>query len=60
MWGTGVEAIMMAWLRTGINPLLRRLESRILKDLIPAAKRGRWFAEWNREAMLQMDSKASG
>ncbi|WP_218640465.1 phage portal protein, partial [Rhodovulum sulfidophilum] len=42
MWGTGVEAIMMAWLRTGINPLLRRLESRILKDLIPAAKRGRW------------------
>ncbi|MBL3571528.1 phage portal protein [Rhodovulum sulfidophilum] len=60
MWGTGVEAIMMAWLRTGINPLLRRLESRILKDLIPAGKRGRWFAEWNREAMLQMDSKAKG
>ncbi|OWU77607.1 phage portal protein [Marinibacterium profundimaris] len=60
MWGTGVEAIMLAWLRTGINPILRRNETRVLKDLIPPERRGKWFVEWNREAMLQMDSRAKG
>jgi phage portal protein BeeE len=60
MWGSGVEAIMLAWLTLGINPQLRRNEGRIHKDLIPPGKRGRWYVEWNREAMLQMDSKAKG
>ncbi|WP_121062201.1 phage portal protein [Chachezhania antarctica] len=60
MWGSGVEAIMLAWLRMGINPLLRRFETRITKDLIPPGRRGKWFVEWNREAMLQMDSRAKG
>lgn len=60
MWGSGVEAIMLAWLTLGINPQLRRNEARIQKDLIPPGKRGRWYVEWNREAMLQMDSKAKG
>lgn len=60
MWGTGVEAIMLAWLTLGINPMLRRIEARILKDLVPPERRGRWFVEWNREAMLQMDSQAKG
>lgn len=60
MWGTGVEAIMLAWLTTGINPQLRRIEARVLRDLIPAEMRGRWYLEFNREAMLQMDSKAKG
>lgn len=60
MWGSGVEAIMLAWLTLGINPQLRRNEARIAKDLIPPGKRGRWYVEWNREAMLQMDSKSKG
>lgn len=60
MWGTGIEAIMLAWLTLGINPALRRNEARIAKDLIPPERRGKWFVEWNREAMLQMDSKAKG
>lgn len=60
MWGSGVEAIMLSWLTLGINPLLRRIEARIAKDLIPAEKRGRWVFEFNREGMLQMDSKAKG
>lgn len=60
MWGSGVEAIMLAWLTLGINPQLRRMEARAQKDLIPPGKRGRWYLEWNREAMLQMDSKAKG
>ncbi|MFQ6550494.1 phage portal protein [Aestuariibius sp. 2305UL40-4] len=60
MWGTGVEAIMLAWLTTGINPLLRRIEARIWRDLIPAARKNTDYYEVNREAMLQMDSIAKG
>lgn len=60
MWGTGVEAIMLSWLTTGINPLLRKIEARILKDLIPQSQRRNWYFEFNREAMLQMDSGAKG
>jgi HK97 family phage portal protein len=58
MWGSGVEAIMLAWLTLGINPQLRRFEARIKKDLIPLDRRAKWSVEWNREAMLQMDSKS--
>ncbi|SFR40541.1 phage portal protein, HK97 family [Yoonia tamlensis] len=58
MWGSGVESIMLAWRTMGINPLLRRIEARINRDLIPANKRDVWYWEWNRDAMMQMDSKA--
>ncbi|OWV40395.1 phage portal protein [Mameliella alba] len=60
MWGTGVEAILMGWLRTGINPILVRNEARLNAETIPPAKRGKWFWQYDREAMLQMDSKAKG
>lgn len=58
MWGSGVEAIMLSWLTLGINPQLKKLEAQIRKDLIPSERRRRWFVEFNREALLQMDSKA--
>lgn len=60
MWGSGVEAIMLSWLTLGINPLLKRIEGRVLKDLIPSARRRSWYLEFNREAMLQMDSGRKG
>lgn len=56
MWGSGVEAIMLSWLQLGVNPILKRVEQRIRKQLIPARDRSRLYAEFNREAMLQMDS----
>lgn len=58
MWGSGVEQIMIAWMNTGLNPILRRIEGRIRKDLIPAGERVKRYAEFNREGILQMDSKA--
>ncbi|NIZ63295.1 phage portal protein [Sedimentitalea sp. CY04] len=58
MWGSGVEAIMLSWLTLGINPQLKKLEAQIRKDLIPIGRRRRWFVEFNREALLQMDSAA--
>lgn len=58
MWGSGVEQILIAWLTLGLNPLLRRIEQRIRKDLIIPAQRSRYYAEFNREALLQADSAA--
>ncbi|WP_246100755.1 phage portal protein [Palleronia caenipelagi] len=60
MWGSGVEAILLSWLTLGINPFLIRLEQRLKKDLIPVQTRRRDYFEYNREAMIQMDSKAKG
>lgn len=57
MWGSGVEAILLSWNILGINPLATRIEKRIQKDLIPASQRRGSYFEFNREAMLQMDSK---
>ncbi len=58
MWGSGVEQILLAWLATGINPILRRIEARIQKDLVPSGERRRVYGEFNREGLLQMDSAA--
>lgn len=60
MWGSGVEAIMLSWLTLGLNPSLRKIEAQARLDLIPRERRRRWFVEFNREALLQMDSKAKG
>lgn len=58
MWGSGVEAIMLSWLTLGVNPLLRRIEARVKKDLVPVERRRTDYFEFTREAMLQMDSKS--
>lgn len=58
MWGTGVEQIFLSWMQLGINPVLKKLEQRIRKALIPLKDQRHIYAEFNREAMLQMDSKA--
>lgn len=58
MWGTGVEQIMIAWLTLGLNPILTRIERRIRKQLIKPSEQTRFYAEFNREALLQMDSTA--
>lgn len=58
MWGTGVEALMLAWMQRGLNPVLRKIEQRIKKSLIPMREQREVYAEFNREALLQMDSKA--
>lgn len=58
MWGSGVEQILISWLTLGIDPICDRIEARVRKDLIrPTGSRKR-YAEFNREALLQMDSKA--
>lgn len=58
MWGSGVEQILLAWLTLGIDPLCDRIEARIRKQLIRPTGNRRRYAEFNREALLQMDSKS--
>lgn len=58
MWGSGVEQILLAWLTLGIDPLCDRIEARIKKQLIRPSGNRRRYAEFNREALLQMDSKS--
>lgn len=58
MWGTGVEQIFLSWMQLGINPVLKKIEQRIRKALIPLREQRSVYVEFNREAMLQMDSKA--
>lgn len=58
MWGTGVEQIFLSWMQLGINPVLHKIEQRIRKQLIPLREQREVYAEFNREGLLQMDSKA--
>ncbi|WP_320188877.1 phage portal protein (plasmid) [Agrobacterium rosae] len=58
MWGSGVEQLLLGWLTLGINPLCSRIEERIKKQLIRPTGNRRRYAEFNREALLQMDSAA--
>lgn len=54
-WGSGIEQIFLAWLALGINPVLKKIEARVNKQLIPTP---RTYFEFNRAALMQMDSKA--
>lgn len=58
MWGTGVQQILIAWLTLGLDPICDRIEARISKQLIRPTGNRRRYAEFNREALLQMDSTA--
>lgn len=57
MWGSGVEQINLAFLIHGIRPWLKRIESAINKRLVPVSERGKIYAEFNVEGLLQADSK---
>lgn len=60
MWGSGIEAVMLSWLALGINPRLVRIENRVKVDLVPVERRRRWGLKFDRDNMLQMDSKSKG
>lgn len=58
MWGSGVEQILLAWLALGIDPICDKIEARVQKQIIRPGGNRRLFMEFNREAILQMDSKS--
>jgi HK97 family phage portal protein len=57
-WGTGVESIINMWLTLGYNSFLRYIESAVWKWLINPEDRATHYAEYNRNALLRIDSSA--
>ncbi|MFZ2995942.1 phage portal protein [Sphingobium sp.] len=58
MWGSGVEQILLGWQTLRLNPLLRKIEQSVKKQLLPMADRKRIYPEINREALMAADSAA--
>lgn len=58
MWGTGVEAIINQWLTSGLNSFLTNIEKAINKRLLNSAERSRYYAEFERAALMRTDSAA--
>jgi HK97 family phage portal protein len=58
-WGTGIEQLMLGFLKFTLMPYLRRIELAIGKQLITPAERAQGlFAEFNLEGLLRGDSAA--
>lgn len=60
MFGTGVGQVLLGWLTLDLNPFLKKVEQAVWKQLLPPAERQRFFAEYNREALLEADIVAKG
>jgi HK97 family phage portal protein len=58
MWGSGVEGIINAWMTLGLDAFLSTIEKSINKWLLAPAERKRFFAEFDRDAMLRADLAA--
>jgi HK97 family phage portal protein len=58
-WGTGIEQLMLGFVKFTLMPYLRRIEQAIGKQLLTPAERAQGhFAEFNLEGLLRGDSKA--
>jgi HK97 family phage portal protein len=59
MWGSGIEQIMIGWLRLGLKSYLKRIESAIWRRLLtPADQADGIYAEFNIEGLLRGDMAA--
>jgi HK97 family phage portal protein len=58
MWGTGAEAIINNWLTMGLDAFLRSIEQAIGKRLLRPDERRRFYAEFERNSLLRIDSQA--
>ena len=57
MWGSGVEQIILGWIVTGLDPLFVGIQQAVSKQLLTPPDRSRFYAEFNRQALLRADSK---
>ena len=55
-WGTGLEQQNLAFLTYNLRPWLSKIEQSIRKNLLTAADRSRYFAEFNVEGLLRADT----
>ena len=54
-WGTGIEQQSLAFLRFSVDPWLKAIEGELKRKLF---SRSRFYAEFDRDALLAMDSEA--
>ncbi len=57
-WGSGVEQLILQFYKTGIRPLLKRIEAAIWRDLLTAEDRRLFKVEFNMDGFLRGDSAA--
>lgn len=59
MWGTGIEQIILGWLKLGLAPVLKTIEQEIWRQLLTEEEKAEGlFAEFNLNALLRGDSTA--
>jgi HK97 family phage portal protein len=57
-WGTGIEQQQIGFLQFTLRPWLTRIEQGINTMLLTPAEQGRYYAEFNVDALLRGDSAA--
>jgi HK97 family phage portal protein len=58
MFGTGVQNIILAWLALGLDGHLTTIEKSVNKRLFRPGDRRRFYAEFDRNALMRADSAA--
>lgn len=59
MWGSGVEQIVLGWLKLGLGPVLTTIEKEILRQLFTPEEQGQgYYASFNLDELLRGDSQA--
>lgn len=56
MWGSGVDAIIQAWMTLGLNQRLVRVEQAWEKRILSPAERVRYYLKINADALLRVNS----
>lgn len=58
MWGTGVEQLILGWLKLGLSPLLKRIEQEIYRQCLSPTEQATLYAEFDVDALLRGDTAA--
>ena len=57
-WGSGVEQIILQFTKTGLRPILKRIEAAVRRDLLTKEDRKNIKVEFNLEGLLRGDTVA--
>ena len=55
-WGSGIEQIIIGWLNTGLNPMIKRWEKALEASILPEGK----IVRHNLDDLLRADTKGRG
>jgi HK97 family phage portal protein len=58
VWGSGIEQVMQGFYKLTLRPLLEKIESSIMVNLLTKSERERMEVEFDFDALLRADSKS--